>query len=208
MAGVRSGRFLRERGIEGVRCSCLIRSLPTIWHMESTKQVPAVARAAIALLEQCAGFVESIPESVYTSDATTIRGGTIGKHVRHAIDHFAAALGGASGAAPIDYDNRARNVPMETEQASAIAMIRAMQAQIGDLDEAALSRAVRIRVMLASDGSEAVLPSTLAREIAFATHHAIHHNAMMKTIAAEFGLEVGDQFGKAPSTLNFEASNR
>lgn len=174
--------------------------------MELTPSTPAVGRAAIALLEQCATFIESIPEPVYTADATTIRGGTIGKHVRHSLDHFAAALAGLSNQDPIDYDHRARNVPMESERASALAAIRSMQAQIASLDDATLCSGVRIRVMLAGDGSDAVLPSTLVREIAFATHHAIHHNAMMKTIAAEFGLEVGDQFGKAPSTLNFEAS--
>ena len=168
----------------------------------------AIGHAANALLEQCAAFIQDIPESVYTADAATIRGGTIGKHVRHSLDHFAAALGGLTCAEPIDYDHRARNVPMETERASALAAIRAMQSQIALLDDAKISLPVRIRVMLAGDGSEAVLPSTLARELAFATHHAIHHNAMMKTIAAEFGLEVGDAFGKAPSTLNYEAARR
>lgn len=182
----------------------LLRYLP----MEHVPNLRPVGQAAIALLEQCAQFIETIPEAVYTADATTIRGGTIGKHVRHSLDHFAAALCGGSGGDPIDYDHRTRNVPMETERASALAAIRAMQAQIGALSESAMCAGVQIRVMLASDGSEAVLPSTLVRELAFATHHAIHHNTMMKTIAAEFGLEVGEQFGKAPSTLNFEASRR
>lgn len=167
-----------------------------------------VGQAAIALLEQSAAFIDAIPEPVYTADATTIRGGTIGKHVRHAVDHFAAALAGLGSGQPIDYDHRARNVPMEIERASALAAIRALQAQIAALDESRMGAGVQIRIMLAADGSEAVLPSTLARELAFATHHAIHHHTMMKTIAAEFGLEVGDQFGKAPSTLNFESSKR
>jgi hypothetical protein len=167
-----------------------------------------VGQAAIALLEQSAAFIDAIPEPVYIADATTIRGGTIGKHVRHAVDHFAAALAGLGSDQPIDYDHRARNVPMETERASALAAIRALQAQIAALDEGRMGSGVQIRIMLAADGSEAVLPSTLARELAFATHHAIHHHTMMKTIAAEFGLEVGDQFGKAPSTLNFESSKR
>lgn len=176
--------------------------------MERAPNATAVGNAAIALLEQCATFIQSIPEAVYTADATTIRGGTIGKHVRHSLDHFAAALSGLSGSEPIDYDHRARNVPMETERGSALAAIRTMQSQIASLNESTITSQVRIRVMLASDGSDAVLPSTLARELAFATHHAIHHNAMMKTIAAEFGLEVGDEFGKAPSTINFETARR
>lgn len=167
-----------------------------------------VGQAAIALLEQCATFIQSLPEAVYTADATTIRGGTIGKHVRHSLDHFAAAVGGLDSADPIDYDHRARNVPMETERASALAAIRTLQSRLSTMTDQELAAPVTIRVMLSSDGSEAALPSTFARELAFATHHAIHHNAMMKTIAAEFGLEVGDDFGKAPSTLNFETARR
>lgn len=176
--------------------------------MERAPNATAVGNAAIALLEQCATFIQSLPETVYTADATTIRGGTIGKHVRHSLDHFAAALAGLSGSDPIDYDHRARNVPMETERATALGAIRSIQAQIASLDGERMSSPVQIRVMLTSGGDDAVLPSTLVRELAFATHHAIHHNAMMKTIAAEFGLEVGDEFGKAPSTINFETARR
>lgn len=167
-----------------------------------------VGHAAIALLEQCACFIQSLPEAVYTADATTIRGGTIGKHVRHSLDHFVAAVSGLDSSEAIDYDHRARNVPMETERASALAAIRSLQARLASMTEQELTTPVRIRVMLATDGSGAELPSTLVRELAFATHHAIHHNAMMKTIAAEFGLDVGDEFGKAPSTLNFESAKR
>jgi hypothetical protein len=48
------------------------------------------------------------------------------------------------------------------------------------------------------------LVSTLGRELAFATHHAVHHQAMMKAIAFEFGVEVEECFGKAPATVNAE----
>jgi hypothetical protein len=49
------------------------------------------------------------------------------------------------------------------------------------------------------------LGSTLARELAFASHHAIHHHAMMKAIAQEHGQAAESGFGVAPSTLNHES---
>jgi len=63
---------------------------------------------------------------------------------------------------------------------------------------------VIVRVMLTSDGQDTTLPSTFGRELAFAAHHAIHHHAMIKAIAEEFGIATPAEFGKAPSTLNFE----
>jgi hypothetical protein len=58
--------------------------------------------------------------------------------------------------------------------------------------------------MLSGEGDEAELTSTFAREVAFATHHAIHHNAMIAAIAASFGVTIPAGFGKAPSTVNHE----
>jgi len=48
--------------------------------------------------------------------------------------------------------------------------------------------------------------STVAREVAFAGHHALHHLAMMKIIANGYALDLPDSFGKAPSTTRFEAT--
>ncbi len=161
--------------------------------------------AAALVLEQCAAFVESLPDTVFTAEALTVRGGTIGKHVRHLIDHYRAAIDAAMpDAAPIDYDHRERDVPMETDRSAALGAIRAEQARARGLTPAALARPVRVRVMLSAAGEEAVLDSTVGREVAFATHHAVHHQAMMRTIAAEFGIQASVEFGKAPSTLNHE----
>ncbi len=67
-----------------------------------------------------------------------------------------------------------------------------------------LALPVRVRVMVGADGSTAELRSTLARELAFAAHHAVHHHAMVRAIAAEFGREMPEDLGKAPSTLHHE----
>lgn len=162
------------------------------------------------MLDQCAEFAAKLDDSSFIGESKVLAGGTIGKHIRHTLDHFAAALHGAGdGVQPgamIDYDRRRRDVPIESDRTVAGEAARDLSRRISALDESVLRGPVRIRVMLSSDGVEAELESTLARELAFAAHHAIHHCAMMKAIAAEFGVVCSQDFGKAPSTLRFEAT--
>lgn len=164
----------------------------------------AVASAADAILEQCGTFVEQIPAGIYARDSKVLPGGTVGKHARHVLDHFSAIFVGVDTGEAIMYDRRERHVPMEVQASAACACVRELRARLASLPRERLDAPVRVRVMLAGDGTEAELTTTLARELAFATHHAVHHHAMMKAIAAEFGQEVGAEFGKAPSTIHFE----
>ncbi len=172
-----------------------------------TTEVKCVRTAALAILAQCVGLLDEIDDRCYAADSETIRGGTIGKHVRHSLDHFEAALHGHERGEEIDYDHRARAVPMETERAPAIIAIGSLRDRIEGLTGADLGTSIRVRVMLSGEGAEASLDSTLGRELFFATHHAMHHHAMIKAIAREHGYEPGDDFGRAPSTINFERSN-
>lgn len=56
---------------------------------------------------------------------------------------------------------------------------------------------------LNTQGESEGFPSTLARELAFATHHAIHHHAIIKMIATSIDYKLPSEFGVAPSTQNF-----
>ena len=82
-----------------------------------------------------------------------------------------------------------------------ISTLRTLMAGLGVED---LGETVTTRVMLCGDGQTADLSSTRAREIFFAMHHAIHHNAILKAIGLELGLDCPEGFGTAPSTINFE----
>jgi hypothetical protein len=183
------------------------------WEKTMNETTPAnelagVAAAASAVLDQCACFAESVTPESYTADSEAMSGGTIGKHIRHTLDHFRAAVDGFDAGRPIDYDHRSRGVPVESCVNTAAEEARALGARITSLSTDELRSPVSIRVMLAADGSEAALPSSLARELAFATHHAVHHCAMMKAISNEHGCGCPDDFGMAPSTLNFEQSDQ
>ncbi len=163
-----------------------------------------VAAAADAILAQCEQFVAAFAAEHFTGPSNTLKGGTVGKHIRHTLDHFAAALAGVEDDAEIDYDRRQRDVPVEVDPAAAARFIGDLRSRLSRAASHGLDTPVRIRVMLSADGAEAVLTSSFGRELAFATHHAVHHQAMMKAIAAEFGVDCDECFGRAPSTLNHE----
>lgn len=180
------------------------RVVPIHTMPQAATSAPTVVLGAIALLRQCDAFVRSLPDPAYTNESRTIRGGTIGKHVRHSLDHYAAAVAALTDPGVIDYDHRSRNVPMETSRPAALERVGVIQGLVEALDQRMLQTRVRVRFMVSGDGAEAELSSTLGRELAFASHHAVHHHAMMKAIAAEFGIETDGEFGKAPSTINFD----
>lgn len=163
-----------------------------------------VVAAADHILGQCAGLVARTNAEVFGASSRVLPGGSIGKHLRHIMDHFAAAAEAAATGLSIDYDHRERNVPMEREPRIALDAIAAVRARLAEAARKPMHTPVAVRVMLSGTGEEADLRSSAAREIFFAMHHAVHHQAMMRAIAAEFGMEVDVDFGKAPSTLNYE----
>jgi len=169
--------------------------------------VQGICQAADAILGQCAGLIERLDDEAYTTESKVIRGGSFGKHVRHELDHYSALLKGHDRGTTIVYDHRERGVGVETDRRAALDTIAALRGRLGGLGAEDLEAKATVQVMLSGEGDEAEAESTLAREVWFATHHAIHHHAMMKTIAQEFGVDAGPDFGKAPSTINFERAS-
>ncbi|KAL1737631.1 hypothetical protein HDZ31DRAFT_23058, partial [Schizophyllum fasciatum] len=132
-----------------------------------------------------------------TTDSKFLPGSTIGKHLRHARDHFvlllatvadgdASALPGtATPAAPrqFSYDVRVRNTPMETSRAAARGALLETVAQL----EAAVPRAAAGAAMQL----DAVTPymqsfaTSFGRELWFCALHAVHHWSMVRVIAGE-----------------------
>ncbi|MFN0011471.1 MAG: hypothetical protein ACKVS8_07485 [Phycisphaerales bacterium] len=166
-------------------------------------------RAAVAaelMLAQCQCVIDSLSDAAYVAPSTVLPGGTVGKHVRHVLDHFAAALLALDHPdTVIDYDHRERGTDVEGSRAAARSAIAAAREGLLRVDIRTGAARVRVLVMLASDGACDTLESTLAREVAFAAHHGVHHYAMIGAIARELGVSPPEAFGKAPSTLNAES---
>lgn len=166
--------------------------------------VPGAAALVIgqclSILDQCEGLLAAVEPQAFTAPSSRMQSGTIGKHIRHTLDHFSAPLAALAGE-PIDYDHRVRGTSVESDPSAARAQLREVRDSLASLGEHNCGRKVVIRVMVSGCGQCADLESTLARELAFASHHAVHHLAMITTIAGEFGLAMPEGFGKAPSTI-------
>ncbi|KAH8922770.1 hypothetical protein BT69DRAFT_215181 [Atractiella rhizophila] len=127
----------------------------------------------------------------------------------HIHDHYRILLSslGAAPAAreiPVNYDERHLSRPTELE-ISVPACIKAyneLKKQLEALLSSPPSLAERTIKLAAVTPERVEMHSTVARELWFASHHAIHHYSLARVIITqELGVKVGDDFGVAPSTI-------
>ncbi|KAH7924002.1 hypothetical protein BV22DRAFT_1035680 [Leucogyrophana mollusca] len=141
-----------------------------------------------------------------TVESRFLPGSTIGKHLRHARDHFVLLIDCVSGPEPhiLSYDTRSRNTPMESKLCDAQ---NALKDAIARLEEVVPT--VKLDQPLTLN---AVTPfmqtfeTTFGRELWFAGLHAVHHWSMVRVIAGELDIKLHDDFGFAPSTLLYKGS--
>lgn len=163
----------------------------------------AAAAQALAEAEKLAA---DLSDQQFASPSGPL-GASVGQHLRHGLDHFRALLDGFEGNSEVAYDERDRGTAIETDREAARALAAGLRGRLETLDNVQLNFEVDIRVMVACDGTDAKIRTTLGREIAFATHHMIHHFAMIKAICTEQGVTLPEEFGRAPSTVAYERSN-
>ncbi|KAI0662572.1 hypothetical protein C8Q70DRAFT_959621 [Cubamyces menziesii] len=155
-----------------------------------------ILRQAVELLQDNLTTDEQL-----TTHSNYIPGSTIGKHLRHARDHFILLLDAISTPPPhvLSYDKRLRNTPMETSRKAAV---DALNEAISRLQEIVPSARMQEPITLhAVTPYPQVLETTFGRELWFAGLHAIHHWSMIRVIAGELGIKMDESFGFAPSTL-------
>lgn len=189
--------------------------------MPSISTLRALCNANRGILGQKLWLIERLVKEYGPDQAGAIYGrpcrlvkASIGQHVRHSLDHIdlaVAAAGAKDSSRLIHYDLRRRGGSDESDLNAASERIRrvdgALQNIMNDEQDSQISRSVQACFMLSGDDDkEYILPSTVARELSFAAHHAIHHMAMIRIIAESeaFGIRLPADFGKAPSTVNFE----
>lgn len=167
-------------------------------------QLGSVPRAAARLLDHTIALIEGINDHHYTAPCPACDHAAIGGHIRHLLDHFEALAKGFEADAPVVYDRRDRGTEVERDRAAAAQRLRAVRDRFAGLDDVQLAMGVTVRVLPTPQGEEVELESTLARELAFVTHHAVHHHAIIKTIAQTAGVSLDHEFGRAPSTVRAE----
>ncbi|MCK0767517.1 DinB family protein [Chromohalobacter canadensis] len=175
----------------------------------STPALNALLEEAADTLRQLATFVAMLPAAQYTAPHGADARHSIGKHVRHILDHYEAllAVGYEAQAFTINYEHRRRDPDIERHPDVAFAHlhhVRERLTRLGQRDTATHCR------QLAYRAGDHVLPlnTSVERELVFLTSHAIHHMAIIALLADTQGIEVAETFGVHPSTQRHWQNNR
>jgi hypothetical protein len=156
----------------------------------------------IGVLEQLRSLVARTTQADYVAQADArFLSATIGGHVRHCLDHVAAIVG-RDRDQRIDYDHRERGTSVETDPVAGLAELQRLIAGVVALRDIDGDCPVEVMLMPDRRGQSVAVRSSLARELAFALSHTIHHQATVRGMAMARGISVDNGFGYAPSTLS------
>lgn len=138
----------------------------------------------------------------YSYPSNTLFGATIGQHVRHILEFYQSIFNGLESKT-VNYDNRKRNLLIETDNHYAIEVIDEINAilALDILDE----NLVLEGNFCAEEGKKMQIQTTLFRELAYCLEHSIHHQALIKVGLMEVNCLsfIDETFGLAPATIRY-----
>jgi uncharacterized damage-inducible protein DinB len=161
----------------------------------------AALKQNLDLIRQGIELLDDLEDDVYRGEAdcfeTSYR---VGPHLRHCIDAYRCLLDGV-GASKVDYDGRSRDRLIEGDRNAGLAALTEVRSDVKALAELDPHTAIRVKVDTPDDAGGAWSRSTLRRELQFLVGHTVHHYALIAMILRQNGVEPGQDFGVAPSTL-------
>ena len=156
-------------------------------------------------LQQAIDLLEQITDELYSNNDGPHFMSGVGKHIRHILDFYANFLAGWN--TQVDYDARKREPRLEKDRRFCVQNIREIMEALNDLpvDVSEPSKLLPVKndEIGQGDGDALFCHSTLKRELQFLKFHAVHHYAMIVMILRIQGFEPPEDFGFAPSTLEY-----
>ena len=156
------------------------------------------------VLEQGERLLQGLSDSQYARKISEADGASIGAHYRHSLEHFKLMFE-AIQQPQIDYDRRARDASLENERLLALSLTRDFRHAARFLNPAQLDRVIEARCQTSyNDTASSTASSTFGREVMYTVFHAMHHYALIALICRLRKLPVPQNFGLAPSTLQYQ----
>jgi uncharacterized damage-inducible protein DinB len=159
--------------------------------------------ANIAVLEQLTAFVTSCRDDAY-SEPLASSPSSIGKHIRHILDHYQCLEHGFSTQL-INYNSRTRDSQLERHKALALESAQYYTQWLQALTLPNHAIKILSDTQLGKP-TETTLDSTPERELLYLINHSVHHLAYAALLAKLHGLNVPNSIGLAPSTYNYQQS--
>jgi uncharacterized damage-inducible protein DinB len=151
------------------------------------------------MLEQLGDAIGGFTNAVYTHTASA-QTASIGMHIRHILEFYQALVKTvqASNSPDICYDNRQRNMLLETSQEQATQAIEAIQHALAGWSPDDCN--LKLSVILAPAQPMMPISTTLHRELYHVLDHMVHHMALIKLIAEKQNIALAANFGLARAT--------
>lgn len=153
-------------------------------------------------LQEIRRLLCSLSDQQYIRPCQLLSEATLGQHVRHIVEFYQAVLV-PDMPRRVNYDDRKRDIRIETSIQFACSLIDSLTDQINRLES---DFPVKLTGNYgALDANLEVIDSSLFRELAYCMEHSIHHQALIKIALMEQRIDhlISDDFGVAPATIRF-----
>ena len=160
-------------------------------------------KSHLEVIDQAINLLSELDEDSFTQVLSPYFSGSIGQHLRHVVDHYDNLLNGFSEG-HVNYNRRNRFCSVETSLEVCSQSLGNIRKQISQLTTQELRQSLSILTEISiSERDDALVESNVARELVFASSHAIHHYALIKIIRQMQNASVPSEFGYAPATLTY-----
>lgn len=158
--------------------------------------VSSLIAANHQVLRQGLEMLAAIDDQTYVRTIEPLFAYGVGSHIRHCLDSYNCFLNGA-GRGMVDFDNRSRDGQTAIDRGCAMRRIESVIGSLGELPRTASL------ALLSKQDSPVWAVSSIERELQFLLSHTVHHFALIALILRVQGVEVDENFGVAPSTLDY-----
>ena len=169
--------------------------------MFKAKSNSKLINSCIISFEKCIKILDKLTNEEFNQKPYD--GSTIGAHMRHIIDRANCVLSSLHHEI-LDYDNRLRNKDIEENIVFCKNALQTTIDKMAQIPLQSIKSTIKIKETISEDGSQTIIESPIEREFLDIFNHTIHHIATVKVICQSFGIKLGDDIAKTPSTKIYE----
>jgi hypothetical protein len=147
-------------------------------------------------LEELISLLDQLSDQDYAKSCEALSNATIGEHVRHILEMYQCLENGYESGI-LNYDNRERNIRLQTETEFAKQFITEIKSGLKSENKT-------IYLEQQIDGLSIRIQSSYYRELLYNLEHCIHHQALIKVVVLQLkNVSVNENFGVARSTIEY-----